>query len=154
VATPPASVPAVQPPAAVTNTVTSLNQDLARTVLNFPTGSAVLPAASAPDLRRAADKINSLPAGTVIEIGGHTDNTGDANANLALSQRRADAVRDALVRDGVNASRLVAKGYGQTRPIASNDTPDGRLRNRRTEFTVASSNGSTTTTTTTAPASP
>jgi outer membrane protein OmpA-like peptidoglycan-associated protein/uncharacterized protein YidB (DUF937 family) len=149
-----ATPPVVAPPAAVTNTVTALNQDLAHTVLNFPTGSAVLPTAAGPELRRAADRINALPAGTVIEIGGHTDNTGDASANLALSQRRADAVRDALMRDGVDGSRLVAKGYGETRPIASNDTTDGRLRNRRTEFTLASSSASTTTTTTTAPASP
>lgn len=140
--------PAVPVPApAVTNTVTTLNRDLSHTVLNFATGSAILPAASLPRLREEADLIKRLPAGTVIEIGGHTDNTGDAAANVSLSQRRADAVRNALVQDGVNPSMLTAKGYGQAKPIASNDTVDGRLQNRRTEFTVAS-NGATTSSTT------
>ena len=148
VITPSTPTPTAPTPApAVTRTVTALNSDLSRTVLNFPTASAILPAASMPALQQAADRIKSLPAGTVIEIGGHTDNTGDAAANLSLSQRRADAVRDALVKDGVAASMLTARGYGETKPIASNDTPDGRLQNRRTEFTMA--NGASTTTTTT-----
>lgn len=140
--------PAVPVPApAVTNTVTTLNRDLSHTVLNFATGSAILPAASLPRLREEADLIKRLPAGTVIEIGGHTDNTGDAAANVSLSQRRADAVRNALVQDGVNPSMLTAKGYGQAKPIASNDTVDGRLQNRRTEFTVASNVATTSSTT-------
>jgi outer membrane protein OmpA-like peptidoglycan-associated protein len=83
-------------------------------------------------------------------VGGHTDNTGSAAANMALSQRRADAVRDALVKDGVDSAMLTTKGYGETKPVASNDTPEGRLQNRRTEFTAASV-GETTTTTTTKP---
>jgi outer membrane protein OmpA-like peptidoglycan-associated protein len=83
----------------------------------------------------------------VIEIAGHTDNTGDAAANMTLSQQRADAVRNALIQDGVAPALLTAKGYGDTRPIASNDTPDGRLQNRRTEFSVVSIGSSTTTTT-------
>src|SRR5262249_23173329 len=119
-----------------------------RDVLNFATGSAALPAASAPQLQQAAAQIKSLPAGSVIEVGGHTDNTGNAAANMTLSQRRADAVRDALIQNGVAPAMLTAKGFGDPRPIASNDTPDGRLQNRRTEFTLANNATSTTTTTT------
>jgi outer membrane protein OmpA-like peptidoglycan-associated protein len=141
------------PPAAVTNTVDTLNQQLSQSVLNFPTGSAVLPAASEPNLQQAADLIKGLPAGTVIQIGGHTDNTGNPAANMTLSQQRAEAVRDALVRDGVDTSRLAPMGFGDTKPIASNDTPEGRLQNRRTEFSVASAT-QTTTTTPAAPAAP
>jgi outer membrane protein OmpA-like peptidoglycan-associated protein/uncharacterized protein YidB (DUF937 family) len=145
VTTPAVSAPPA--PAPVTETLTAINQDLNRTVLNFATASAALPEASGAPLQTAADRIKGLPAGTRIEVGGHTDSTGSAAANLALSQRRADAVRDALVKDGVDASMLTTKGYGETKPIASNDTPDGRLQNRRTEFTVAEASTTTTTTT-------
>ena len=146
-----ATAPAVTAPAApaapapVTETVSALNQDLNRNVLNFATASAALPDASAAPLQSAADRIKTLPAGTRIEVGGHTDNTGSPAANLSLSQRRADAVRDALVKDGVDTSTLTTKGYGDTKPIASNDTPEGRLQNRRTEFTVAGAEATTTT---------
>jgi outer membrane protein OmpA-like peptidoglycan-associated protein len=71
-----------------------------------------------------------------MEIGGHTDNTGDADRQLALSQQRADAVRAYLIQQGVPEAMLVAKGYGDARPIASNDTEEGRFRNRRVEFTA------------------
>jgi outer membrane protein OmpA-like peptidoglycan-associated protein/uncharacterized protein YidB (DUF937 family) len=150
VPTPAVSLPAAPaaPPAAVTTTVADLNRDLNRAVLNFATASAVLPEASAPQLQQAADEIKKLPAGSVIEIGGHTDNTGKAAANMALSQNRADAVRNVLIQDGVAPAMLTARGYGDTKPIASNDTPDGRLQNRRTEFTVVNTTASTTTTTT------
>jgi outer membrane protein OmpA-like peptidoglycan-associated protein/uncharacterized protein YidB (DUF937 family) len=152
ISTPTVTAPAVTvptPPAAVTNTLTALNRDLSQHVLNFATGSAVLPASAMPQIQSAADRIKGLPAGTMIQIAGHTDNTGNAEANMALSQRRADAVRDALVQDGVSPTMLTAKGFGDTRPIASNDTPDGRLHNRRTEFNVVGPTTSTTTTTTT-----
>ena len=129
---PRATIPATTGIAAVN----VLNQTLTSTVLNFATGSAELPAASAPALQNAADQIKGMPAGTVIEIAGHTDNVGDAAANMTLSQQRADAVRNALVRDGVNPAMLTARGYGDTRPVASNDTSNGRLRNRRIEFTL------------------
>jgi OOP family OmpA-OmpF porin len=72
----------------------------------------------------------------VLEIAGHTDNSGDSASNLALSQQRADSVRNYLVQQGVAPGMLVAKGYGDTRPVASNDTDEGKFRNRRIEFTV------------------
>lgn len=70
-------------------------------------------------------------------IEGHTDNTGVAEHNLQLSQERADAIKAYLIRKGVKAKRLEAKGYGQTRPIESNDIERGREINRRVEINVA-----------------
>ncbi len=107
---------------------------LNRSIINFPSGSAEIPPMSMALLRDAAGPLKQLPAGTVIEIAGHTDNTGDANANLQLSQRRAEAVRNALVQAGVKPDMLVAKGYGSTRQIASDDTAEGRFQNRRIEY--------------------
>lgn len=72
------------------------------------------------------------------ELSGHTDNVGSPSANLILSQNRAKAVVDYLVKGGIDASRLVSKGYGDTKPKVLNDTPENRQINRRTEFTVLS----------------
>ena len=105
-------------------------------VINFDTGSAEIPTHSVVFLSQAARAINGSTVGTVIEIGGHTDNTGDIASNLALSQQRADAVRNYLVQHRVDPNTLVAKGYGSTKPVAPNDTEEGRFRNRRIEFTV------------------
>ena len=69
-----------------------------------------------------------------IEVGGHTDNVGSADANLKLSRERAQAVMAALAERGVAAGRLTAKGYGQTVPVADNRTEDGRAKNRRVEL--------------------
>ncbi len=71
-----------------------------------------------------------------IEIGGHTDNVGSDEANLTLSNNRAQSVVDYLVKKGIAVNRLTAKGYGETVPIATNDTEMGRSKNRRTEFRV------------------
>jgi outer membrane protein OmpA-like peptidoglycan-associated protein len=105
-------------------------------VVSFPSGSAEVPVTMAAFLQRAADELKQLPAGYVLEIAGYTDNTGNSAANVALSQRRAEAVRDALIKDGTNPDMFVAKGYGSADPIASNDTPEGRLRNRRIEYHI------------------
>ena len=87
-------------------------------------------------LRKAADDLKQLLADHVVEIAGYTDNTGDEALNVALSQRRADAVRDALIKFGAAPDMLVAKGYGSAAPIASNDTPEGKKRNRRIEYHI------------------
>ena len=105
-------------------------------VINFASDSAEIPAESSDVLPRAAKAINAAPGSMVIEIRGHTDDTGDPAANLALSQARAESVRKALLDAGANPSVLRTKGYGSERPVASNDTPDGRFRNRRIEFVV------------------
>ena len=105
-------------------------------IINFPTGSAQLSADNMEVIRASAAAIQRAPGNTRIEIGGHTDNTGEDDANLALSQARAEAVRSALVSAGVPASRLMAKGYGETNPRATNDTEYGRFQNRRIEYRV------------------
>ena len=74
----------------------------------------------------------------IVEIGGHTDNVGSDADNLALSQSRSKAVRAHLLRQGVAANRVQAKGYGETSPRSSNETSSGRAKNRRTEFKVLS----------------
>ena len=71
-----------------------------------------------------------------VEIAGHTDAEGDAAANQALSEKRAQAVVDYLVKAGLPAERFTAVGYGSAQPVASNDTGDGRAQNRRIEFLV------------------
>lgn len=71
-----------------------------------------------------------------IEIGGHTDNVGSAGANLKLSARRAGAVRQYLLSQGIEKSRISARGYGETKPVASNDNEAGRRLNRRVEFGI------------------
>ena len=71
-----------------------------------------------------------------IEIGGHTDNVGKAEANMILSTNRANAVRDYLLTKGIAADRITAKGYGMTVPIEDNDSEEGRQANRRTEVKI------------------
>jgi outer membrane protein OmpA-like peptidoglycan-associated protein/uncharacterized protein YidB (DUF937 family) len=116
---------------------------LNKSIINFPTGSAEIPPMSLALLQQAAKPFKQLPASTVIEIGGYTDNTGDTAANLALSQHRADAVRTVLIASGVSPTILMAKGYGSTKPVASNDTPEGRFQNRRIEYQVSDGNRTT-----------
>jgi outer membrane protein OmpA-like peptidoglycan-associated protein len=71
-----------------------------------------------------------------VEVQGHTDNVGSKLSNKLLSQSRADAVRKALVKRGIDKARLVAKGFGQDVPIADNATDAGRQENRRVQFKI------------------
>ena len=92
--------------------------------------SAVLDPSSNAELDRVVKFMNDVPrAAGVLE--GHTDSVGGAAANLRLSQRRADAVRQYLLSKGIDGSRLKAAGYGETRPEADNETAEGRAKNRR-----------------------
>jgi outer membrane protein OmpA-like peptidoglycan-associated protein len=74
--------------------------------------------------------------GLALQIEGHTDSVGNDEFNQQLSERRANSVRDFLAEQGVPASSMTARGLGKTQPVASNDTPDGRQRNRRVELVV------------------
>ena len=71
-----------------------------------------------------------------FKIGGYTDNTGDPEENKKLSQARAEAVMNALIEQGIDASRLTAEGYGSEFPVADNKTPEGREQNRRVAIRV------------------
>ena len=93
-----------------------------------------------PDARLVLDEVartlNHHPELGRIEIAGHTDSAGEELDNLVLSQQRVDAVRDCLIQQGVPASRLLARGYGEADPMDTNLTASGRARNRRVEFRI------------------
>ena len=101
----------------------------------FATSSAEISSDSFGLLDRLAATAQRCPSAR-IEVSGHTDARGDAEMNRDLSEARAGSVRDYLATRGVTADRLVARGYGEERPVASNDTPAGRAQNRRIEFTI------------------
>jgi len=84
-------------------------------------------------IKQVADALKQQPA-LKVRVEGHTDSTGDAAKNLDLSKRRAESVKAALVKLGIGADRLTADGLGQTKPLAPNETPQGRAENRRVEF--------------------
>ncbi|MGQ0457468.1 MAG: OmpA family protein [Hyphomicrobium sp.] len=106
-----------------------------RGVINFERAKADLTQDSADTLKELAEIANECPAFR-IEIEGHTDAEGTDERNQRLSDRRARAVADYLSGAGVSSSRLSTIGYGASRPIAENDTEEGRARNRRIEFAV------------------
>lgn len=103
--------------------------------IQFKTGTAELTAESKEILDKGYTVISENPK-LKIDVVGHTDSDGSAQLNLDLSNRRAKAVADYLIAKGVNASQLKAYGMGQTKPIATNDTPEGKALNRRVEFVV------------------
>lgn len=101
----------------------------------FNTGKWDVKEDSYSELERLVLLLSDLPE-LRIEISGHTDNIGNKSYNELLSQRRADAVVRYLVSKGIDKNRLIAKGYGQSIPVATNDTEEGRSTNRRTEFEI------------------
>lgn len=102
--------------------------------VNFATGSAEITDEFARVLDGAAQLITEHPEIQLLEIQGHTDNTGSDAINNPLSQARADAVRNYLISRGVEPSRLVAKGYGSSKPVSSNSTEQGKYQNRRIDM--------------------
>ena len=103
--------------------------------IEFETGKAVILKKSYPILDEVA-QVFIDNKDYIVEVQGHTDNVGNAEVNLNLSDKRAQAVRDYLIKKGVDASRLTAHGYGSSQPITDNTTKAGRAKNRRVEFKI------------------
>ena len=103
--------------------------------VNFAFDSAEITPESEVILDAAAESLKESP-GVRVEVAGHTDSTGPEAYNEGLSKRRAQAVFDYLTSKGIDASRLDAVGYGETKPVADNGTRDGRAQNRRVELNV------------------
>ena len=101
--------------------------------IQFDVNKSVIKPESMGTLNEISKIMRDNPA-TRFEVGGHTDSDGNDAANLALSQARSEAVRDQLLKMGIDPSRLTAKGYGKTKPIDNNTTPEGKANNRRVEF--------------------
>jgi outer membrane protein OmpA-like peptidoglycan-associated protein len=111
-----------------------------KVVLNnvfFDTGKSDLREESFGELNRLAEIFKLYP-NIVIEVSGHTDNLGNRQYNVQLSQKRAEAVRDYIISQGVDGGRIVAKGYGPDQPRDTNATPEGRQNNRRVEAKILS----------------
>lgn len=106
--------------------------------LIFPPGDARVDLCSADALRNILNVLEENPE-LIVEISGHTDSDGADAVNLRLSQARAQSVVTYLTQSGISAQRLMAKGYGETKPIAPNDTPDNKRKNRRIELMVVGS---------------
>ncbi len=103
----------------------------------FDTGKSNIKPESYPSLDKLVFEMKNKPT-MVIEIAGHTDNVGDDQNNMRLSQSRAVSAKQYLESKGIASNRLIAKGYGETAPVSTNETPEGRQLNRRTEVKVIS----------------
>jgi OOP family OmpA-OmpF porin len=103
--------------------------------LQFEVGKEVIKPTSFASLNILSQTLKDAPEWT-LKLSGHTDNTGSTAFNLNLSKKRAEAVKNYLVAQGIDPKRITTEGLGSTKPIASNDTPQGREANRRVEFLV------------------
>jgi OOP family OmpA-OmpF porin len=117
------------------NTATDVPRTFVFDHLNFESGTTQLTPDSNKTVSDLAQVLKAYP-NAQVQIVGHTDNTGTAAANQVLSMARAEAVKGMLVSQGVGADRISTQGFGADRPVASNDTEDGRARNRRIELNV------------------
>ena len=116
---------------------TGLRSTAAQGSINFQRASHEIDKRSFETLNRLAEIAKACP-GIRIEVAGHTDGEGEPDRNQRLSERRAQSVADFLTKAGVDSAKLVPVGYGQSQPIAPNDTADNRALNRRIEFVVRS----------------
>ena len=130
-----AAAPDASTVTARTETQGKLDSLLTQDVVEFNPASADLTAHGKEVLDQVAPLLSAAPA-ALCEIQGHTDSQGNAGANLALSFRRAIATKNYLVNKGIAPERLITKGYGDTEPIASNETAAGRRKNRRINFVL------------------
>ena len=128
---PPAPAPPPPPPPAPMIKEITVSERI-----QFETDKAILLEQSKVVLGEVVRVLQDNPQIRLVEIGGHTDSTGDAGKNLLLSDQRARSVRDFLISQGIDGSRLRARGYGDRVPMGSNDTEEGKLQNRRVEFRI------------------
>lgn len=101
----------------------------------FDVNSATMLSGAYREIERVSKVLAQYPE-TMIQVAGHTDSSGGADYNQKLSERRAESVKKAIVGTGVNASRLTTVGFGESRPVASNNTEAGRQQNRRVELRI------------------
>jgi len=125
--------PAPKPPAPTVVQADPCKEKVRLLGVEFASDSDAIAPASADTLKLAIEKLKRCEA-ISVNIDGYTDSTGPAKYNQELSQKRADAVKAYLIQNGIGASRLSAKGDGETDPIASNGTIAGRAENRRVEL--------------------
>lgn len=105
-------------------------------IIQFASGKYDIPDRNMKFLKRASEYMTKLPPEIVVEVGGHTDSVGSDESNKTLSDNRAKAVKEALIQFGVKKEALTEKGYGASKPKDTNDTEDGKFRNRRIEYTA------------------
>ena len=113
-------------------------QEILRTAfenLEFQTGKDIIKGESKPSLTELAEVLDKKPEWK-LQIAGHTDNVGNAQANLVLSKKRAESVKRFMVDHGISEDRLFVLYFGETMPIADNNTAEGRQKNRRVEMTI------------------
>jgi OOP family OmpA-OmpF porin len=135
---PPATTPPVQQKPSVSGSAITIPGNI-----EFETGKATFKPGS--DTEKTLDQLKAYleetPRVTKLRIEGHTDNVGSAAANEQLSGERALAIKKFLVDKGIAKTRLIAVGFGQSKPIADNSTEEGKAKNRRTEFRIAELTG-------------
>lgn len=133
--------------AAKLSDIASVKQEERGTVLTlagkvvFATGQAKLRPDSLEKLKRVAAALNDMPGGRMLVVEGHTDSVGSDPLNQRLSVNRAETVRNFLIQHGIKQSQIKAVGLGKTRPVADNETAEGRANNRRVEIIVAPNAG-------------
>ena len=126
----PSSYPPPPPPPKVIDRITLL--------IHFDTDKSNIRISDEAELRRGIDFVKKYP-GSEVRVEGHTDSVGTDRYNQKLSERRAEAVKNYLVQKGaVDASKITSAGYGETRPVASNKTGQGKAQNRRVEILILS----------------
>jgi OmpA-OmpF porin, OOP family len=130
---PPAAPPPAPPPKIDKITVSDRIQ--------FETASDILLPQSKVVLGEVVKILKDNPHISLVEIGGHTDSTGEGTDNLLLSQRRAESVKAYLITQGISEPRMRAMGYGSRIPVMGNETEAGRLQNRRVEFRIITQGG-------------
>jgi OOP family OmpA-OmpF porin len=133
----PPAPPPPPPPEAPKRVEVQQDQIVIREKIQFETDQAVIKPESFDLMNEIVGVVNGNPQIKRLSIEGHTDNVGSDKHNQKLSDKRAAAVRNYLVEHGVTPDRLVSKGWGESKPLADNDTEAGREQNRRVEFIIA-----------------